>query len=62
MFNRISVDPELYHGKLCIKDPKKIISIVLDWLSNGSSFDNRLEVYPTLEKENINTELNILNS
>lgn len=53
VFNRITVDPEVVHGKPCIKGTRIFISIILDWLASESSFDDILEAYPTLQKEDI---------
>jgi uncharacterized protein (DUF433 family) len=50
---RISVDPEICHGKPCIKGTRVMVSIVLDYLSAGESEEEILKQYPTLNKEDI---------
>ncbi|MFX0139094.1 MAG: DUF433 domain-containing protein [Candidatus Hodarchaeota archaeon] len=50
---RIEVDPEICHGKPRIKGTRIMISIILEWLEAGKSFDDILSAYPTLMKEDI---------
>lgn len=50
---RISVDPEICHGKPCIKGTRVMVSIVLDYLSAGESEEEILKQYPTLKPEDI---------
>lgn len=50
---RISVDPEICHGKPCIKGTRVMVSIVLDYLSAGESEEEILKQYPTLKTEDI---------
>lgn len=51
--DRISVDPNVCHGKPCIKGTRVMVSVVLDNLAAGESPDRILAGYPTLEKEDI---------
>jgi uncharacterized protein (DUF433 family) len=50
---RISVDPEICHGKPCIKGTRVMVSIILDYLSAGESEEEILKQYPTLKSEDI---------
>lgn len=50
---RISVDPEICHGKPCIKGTRVMVSIILDYLSAGESEEEILKQYPTLKAEDI---------
>lgn len=50
---RISVDPEICHGKPCIKGTRVMVSIILDYLSAGESEQEILKQYPTLKPEDI---------
>lgn len=50
---RISVDPEICHGKPCIKGTRVMVSIILDYLSAGESEEEILKQYPTLKPEDI---------
>lgn len=50
---RVSVDPEICHGKPCIKGTRVMVSIILDYLSAGESEEEVLKQYPTLKSEDI---------
>lgn len=54
---RISVDPNVCHGKACIKGTRIMVSVVLDNLAAGESPDRILASYPTLAKEDIEAAL-----
>ncbi len=51
--DRISVDPEICHGKPCIKGTRIMVSVILDYLSAGESEEEILKQYPTLKYEDI---------
>jgi uncharacterized protein (DUF433 family) len=51
--DRISVDPNICHGKVCIKGTRIMVSVVLDNLAAGESVDSILRSYPTLNAEDI---------
>lgn len=53
IFNRITVDPGICHGKPCIKGTRIYISIIIDWLASGSTFEDILNAYPTLTKSDL---------
>ena len=53
LLNRISVDPQVCFGKPCIKDTRIWVSLLLDFLSAGTTIDELLEVYPQLQREDI---------
>ena len=50
---RITADPNICHGKVCIKGTRVLISVILDNLAEGMSEDEILNEYPTLIKEDI---------
>ncbi|MBI3605634.1 MAG: DUF433 domain-containing protein [Nitrospirae bacterium] len=50
---RISVDPEICHGKPCLKGTRIMVSVILDYLSAGESEEEILKQYPTLKYEDI---------
>jgi uncharacterized protein (DUF433 family) len=50
---RISVDPQVCHGKACIKGTRVMVSIILDNLADGESYENIMKSYPSLKKEDI---------
>jgi uncharacterized protein (DUF433 family) len=54
---RISVDPNVCHGKACIKGTRVMVSVVLDNLAAGESLERILKNYPTLKREDIQASL-----
>ncbi len=50
---RISVDAQVCHGKTCIKGTRVMVSIILDNLADGESYENIIKSYPSLKKEDI---------
>jgi uncharacterized protein (DUF433 family) len=55
--DRISVDPKVCHGKVCIKGTRIMVSVVLDNLAAGESVDAILRSYPTLKTDDIQAAL-----
>ena len=49
----ITVSPDVCHGRACIKDTRIMVSVVLDNLSIGLSFDELLSSYPSLTMNGI---------
>jgi len=54
---RISIDPNVCHGKPCIKGTRIWISLIMDNLAAGSSEEEILEAYPSLCREDIRAAL-----
>ena len=50
---RISIDPDLCHGKPCIKGTRIPIYLILEMLEYGLSFKEILEEYPHITVEDI---------
>jgi len=46
LLERISVDPNICHGKPCFKGTRVMLSIVLDSLAEGSTPEEILGDYP----------------
>jgi len=55
--DRISVDPQICHGKICIKGTRIMISVILDNLAEGVSAERILKSYPTLQPQDIQAAL-----
>lgn len=53
MFDRITIDPEICHGKPCIRGLRYPVETVLEWLSSGMSIPEILADYEDLEEEDI---------
>jgi len=49
----ISVDPNICHGKPCIKGTRILVSVILGALAAGTSFDEILEEFPPITKADI---------
>lgn len=47
----ISVDPEVCHGKACIKGTRIMVSVILDNLADGLSIEQVVANYPGLTPE-----------
>lgn len=50
---RITVSPEICHGKPCIRGLRYPVENVLEWLSSGMSHDEILADFPDLELEDL---------
>ena len=51
--SRVSVDPNVCHGKACITGTRIMVSVILDNLAEGVSHDQILASYPSLGPEDI---------
>jgi len=54
---RIAINPDICHGKPCIKGTRIMVSIILDYLTAGESPEVILREYPTLKAEDIRAAL-----
>jgi uncharacterized protein (DUF433 family) len=50
---RITVDPEICHGRACIKGTRIMVSIILDNLAENVSIEEILKSYPSLNLNDI---------
>jgi uncharacterized protein (DUF433 family) len=55
--DRITVDPQVCHGKACIKGTRVMVSVVLDNLAAGVSRDEILASYPSLAGDDIEASI-----
>ena len=55
--DRISSDPNVCHGKVCIKGTRIMVSVILDNLAGGVAPEAILRSYPTLKPEDIQAAL-----
>lgn len=51
--DRISSDPNVCYGKVCIRGTRIMVSVVLDNLAAGRTHGQILESYPSLKEEDI---------
>ncbi len=50
---RISVDPQVCHGKACIKGTRVMVSVILDNLADEENSESILKSYPSLKQGDI---------
>ena len=51
--DRITVDPSIRFGKPIIRGLRVTVQDVLEWLASGMTFEQILDDYPYLEREDI---------
>lgn len=49
----VTVNPQVCHGRACIRGTRVMVSVVLDNLAAGLSFDEILVSYPSLTRDDI---------
>ncbi len=52
-FKRIVRDPEICGGQPTIKGTRVLVTVILDYLSEGISFEEILESFPSITREDI---------
>ena len=53
MIDRITSDPEICHGKPCIRGLRYPVESVLEWLAGGMTIEEILADYADLERDDI---------
>jgi len=53
MLERITINPNVYHGQACIKGTRIPVHQIVHMLANGDTIELLLEEYPSLEREDI---------
>jgi uncharacterized protein (DUF433 family) len=53
VFNRITFDPQIMGGRACIRGMRIPVSVIVGQIAHGAPFEEILEGYPDLEKEDI---------
>lgn len=51
--SRITTNPDICHGKPVIRKMRYPVEMILDLLSSGMSFEEIIEDYPAITKEDI---------
>ena len=57
LLKRITVDPNVCHGKACIAGTRIMVSVILDNLADGKSYDDIIKNYSSLSVEDIKAAL-----
>ena len=55
--DHISIDPNVCHGKPCIRGTRIWVSLIVDNLAAGATEQEILDSYPSLTKEDIRAAL-----
>lgn len=53
LLERITINPNICFGKPCIRGTRIWVSLILDFLANGSTMEEILAEYPQLTIEDI---------
>lgn len=53
MFDRITFNPQIMGGRACIRGMRILVSVIVGQIAHGASFEEILEEYPDLEREDI---------
>ncbi len=53
LLTRITIDPDICHGKPCIRGLRYPVEIMLELLTSGMTMDDILEDYDDLEREDL---------
>ncbi len=54
---KIVADPNICHGKACIKGTRIMVSVVLDNLAASLSYEEILRSYPSLTRQDIEASI-----
>jgi uncharacterized protein (DUF433 family) len=57
IFGRISSDPDILHGKPCIKGTRIPVYLIVSLVAEGESVENIIKDYPSLTPEDIKAAL-----
>lgn len=58
MENRITINPEICHGKPTIRNSRLLVKTILELLAGGMTYEELLADYPNLEMADIHACLN----
>lgn len=53
----ITVDPEVCHGKPCVKGTRVMVTVILDNLAVGQTPEEIMESYPSVSREAIQASI-----
>jgi uncharacterized protein (DUF433 family) len=53
LLSRITVDPEICHGKPCVRGLRYPVETILEYLAGGDSVEDLLAEFPDLERDDI---------
>jgi uncharacterized protein (DUF433 family) len=53
LLSRITIDPDICHGKPAIRHLRYPVECMLEYLAAGDSFEDLLEEFPDLERDDL---------
>lgn len=53
LLKRITINPEIAHGKPTIRNTRHAVSFILEYLAGGDTIEDIIEEFKDLEKEDI---------
>jgi uncharacterized protein (DUF433 family) len=53
LLSRITVDPDICHGKPCVRGLRYPVETLLEYLAGGDSVEDLLAEFPDLQREDI---------
>lgn len=53
MFDRITFDPHIMSGRACIRGMRIPVSVIVNQIAHGATFDEILDGYPDLDHEDV---------
>jgi uncharacterized protein (DUF433 family) len=53
MFDRITFDPNVLRGRACVRGMRIPVSVIVGQIAHGETFDEILDGYPDLEREDV---------
>lgn len=53
LLDRITINPEICHGKPTIRNKRYMVESILEYLAGGDTIETLLEEFPDLEREDI---------
>lgn len=51
--DRITINPELCHGKPTIRNTRYMVEVIIEYLAGGDTIEDVLKEFPDLEREDI---------
>lgn len=58
LLNRITISPEICHGKPCIRGMRWPVEVIIDLLGSGMTIEQILDDHKELERDDILASLN----
>lgn len=53
LLSRITIDPEICHGKPCIRGLRYPVATILEYIAGGDTIEDILAEFPDLEQDDI---------